>query len=74
MHILMSLWCSDVSAGREMIGTFIYGFLWCFIPPYSKGLAGSYMWSALNEYLVVIVQLRLISSRRYALKLDVTVQ
>ena len=44
------------------------------MPPCSKGLAGPYMWSALTESLVVSGQLRIITSRRYDLKFDVTGQ
>ena len=39
----MSLECSNMSPVRGIIGTFTSGFLWRFMPPYSKVLAGPYI-------------------------------
>ena len=60
--------------GRVLIGTFTAGFLWCFMPSFSKGLVGSHMWSDMTGYYVVSEQLIIILSCIYALRLDVTGQ
>ena len=56
---------------RGIIVTFTELLLWCFMPPCSKGLAGSYMWSYLTEYRVLSGQLCIITYCIYTLKLDV---
>ena len=60
-----------MSSGIVNIGNFIAVFLCHFMPHCSKGLAGSYMWSAMTESLVLSGKLHIITSHRYALEFDV---
>ena len=67
----MYLLFSNMSACRGILGTFIAGFLWNFMPFFSKGLSGTYMWSSLTDSSWIVGQLRIIPSHRYDLKFDV---
>ena len=71
MYSSMSLCCSNMSAGRGIIGTFTAVLLWRFMPTCSKGLAVPYLWSDITKYLTESGKLRIIPSCRYDLELDV---
>ena len=74
MYVSMYSWFRDMSAGGLILDTFTAGFLWCFRPPCSYGLTGTYMWPYITESLVVSGKFRIINSHTYALKLGVTGQ
>ena len=63
-----------MSVGRLTLGTSLDGFLWCFMPPCSSGIAVPYILLALNKYYGLSRKLRIINLHRYFLKLDVPVQ
>ena len=69
-HSLMFLWCNYMSVGRGIIGTLLAGFMQHFMPSWSSVLAGTYMWSALNESSGLSGQFQIIISHRYVLNFD----
>ena len=67
---LMFLWCRNMYFDRRILGNVSAGFLQHFMPPWSIGLYGPYMWSYLTESSVLSGQFLIINLRRYVFKLD----